>query len=182
MKMCEISCDMCMDLIPLVQDEAASEDTVAVVEHHLAQCDACRAAMGQRAAPDIEGGQILKKIKRKMSWWLLLLLLVGITAGLSLQINESFIYNLAIMPALGAAMYVYGGQKWYTMPAILLAGGFLWQLVSLNATHFANTFSESIAWAVKIGLTYGLLALLGTAAAALFKYAFTKENHHVDKE
>ncbi|MEG1931602.1 MAG: zf-HC2 domain-containing protein [Pygmaiobacter sp.] len=175
----DISCEVCMDLIPLVQDEAASLDSIALVEQHLAQCPVCRAAMGQPAVCEVEGKRILKRLKHKISWWLLLLLLIGIAAGLSLQPNESFIYNLAIMPFLGALVYLFGEQKWYTMPLVLLFCGFFWQLLSLNATHFAASFSESIFWALLLGLAYGLLSLLGTAAAALFHYAFYKEKKQI---
>lgn len=38
----EISCDMCMDLMPLVNDGVASGDSREAVEHHIKGCDACR--------------------------------------------------------------------------------------------------------------------------------------------
>ncbi|MPN13808.1 hypothetical protein SDC9_161134 [bioreactor metagenome] len=175
MKLPEISCEVCMDLIPLVQDGVASEDSTALVEQHIATCAACRAAMGQPVKPDEEGSRILVRIKRKFSWWLLLLILVGVIAGMSLQFNEMFAYNLIIMPFLGAAVYLWGQQKWYTMPLLLFVGGFLWQLFSLNFTGFADSFAESAALAGFIGFSYGALALLGTAVAALLRYAFAKE-------
>ena len=34
----EITCDVCMDLIPLVQDGVASQDSVLAVENHIKNC------------------------------------------------------------------------------------------------------------------------------------------------
>lgn len=175
MKLPEISCEVCMDLIPLVQDDVASEDSAALVKQHIANCPACSAAMGQPVQVDEDGSRILIRIKRKFSWWLLLLILVGVIAGMLLQFNEMFAYNLIIMPFLGAAVYLWGQQRWYTMPLVLFAGGFLWQIFSLNFTGFADSFADSVALAGFIGFSYGALALLGTAVAALLRYAFAKE-------
>ena len=37
----KVSCDVIRDLLPLYTDQAASADTVALVEEHLASCPAC---------------------------------------------------------------------------------------------------------------------------------------------
>ena len=37
-----MSCDVIRDLLPLYTDQAASADTVALVEEHLASCPACQ--------------------------------------------------------------------------------------------------------------------------------------------
>ena len=39
----KISCDMCIDLMPLVQDGVASEDSRNAVLQHLQECPDCRA-------------------------------------------------------------------------------------------------------------------------------------------
>lgn len=41
----EISCEVCMDLLPLVQDGVASGDSVRAVEAHVAACQHCRDAL-----------------------------------------------------------------------------------------------------------------------------------------
>ena len=40
--MIKITCDMCMDLMPLVQDGVASEDSIAAVEQHIKTCSECK--------------------------------------------------------------------------------------------------------------------------------------------
>ena len=39
----KISCEICKDLIPLVKDGIASEDSVAAVEEHIKECENCKA-------------------------------------------------------------------------------------------------------------------------------------------
>ena len=68
------------------------------------------------------------------------------------------------------------------MPLVLFAGGFLWQIFSLNFTGFADSFADSVALAGFIGFSYGALALLGTAVAALLRYAFAKEKKDEKQE
>ena len=43
----KVSCDVIQDLLPLYTDQAASADTVALVEEHLASCPACREELGR---------------------------------------------------------------------------------------------------------------------------------------
>ena len=54
----KVSCDVIRDLLPLYTDQAASADTVALVEEHLASCPACREELGRLgtalAAGDVE--------------------------------------------------------------------------------------------------------------------------------
>lgn len=41
--MIQITCEICMDLIPLVQDGVAAGDSVSAVEQHIQSCPQCRA-------------------------------------------------------------------------------------------------------------------------------------------
>ncbi|MFR3922961.1 MAG: anti-sigma factor family protein [Dysosmobacter welbionis] len=55
----KVSCDVIRDLLPLYTDQAASADTVALVEEHLASCPACREELGRLgtalpAEPEVE--------------------------------------------------------------------------------------------------------------------------------
>ena len=38
----KISCDICMDLIPLVKDGIASEDSCDAVKKHISKCEKCK--------------------------------------------------------------------------------------------------------------------------------------------
>jgi predicted anti-sigma-YlaC factor YlaD len=69
-----MSCDMCMDLLPLYEDGLASEDSARAVRRHLASCPHCREMRRQQAvwkrrttpvsvtvAPNEEGYRALSK-------------------------------------------------------------------------------------------------------------------------
>lgn len=52
----KVSCDVIRDLLPLYTDQAASADTVALVEEHLASCPACREELGRLGTAPAGGG------------------------------------------------------------------------------------------------------------------------------
>ena len=62
----KISCDMCMDLMPLVQDGVASADSIAAVEQHIENCPACKALFeGQIPIPS-DSHRLIKKIQKQL--------------------------------------------------------------------------------------------------------------------
>ena len=61
-----ITCDICMDLMPLVHDGVASADSVAAVEEHVESCAQCRALYeGQLPVPDHSGTRI-EELRKKL--------------------------------------------------------------------------------------------------------------------
>jgi len=63
--MVEIGCEMCMDLMPLVCDGVASEDTEKAFMDHIRSCDACRALYEEESVPKMSRDKaLLKAIKR----------------------------------------------------------------------------------------------------------------------
>ena len=64
--MIEITCDMCMDLMPLVQDGIASEDSRTAVLAHLENCGDCR-AMFEGEIPQAPGKKnIVKELGNRL--------------------------------------------------------------------------------------------------------------------
>ena len=62
----KLSCDVIRDLLPLYADRAASADTAALVEEHLASCPACREELGRLGAAlpaEPEGAEALKQMR-----------------------------------------------------------------------------------------------------------------------
>ena len=62
----EISCDICMDLLPLVRDGAASEDSAAAVKHHMETCDRCRDLFSGDVAPEEQPDRALRKAVKRV--------------------------------------------------------------------------------------------------------------------
>ena len=62
----EISCELCLDLIPLVRDDVASEASREVVERHVACCESCRAAYDDQGVPEGNEGKSLSKAMKRV--------------------------------------------------------------------------------------------------------------------
>ena len=80
----EITCDICKDLIPLVKDGIASEDSAKAVARHIKTCDECRAVYGGELPPVIDTTKAFQKFKRKIHLFFAMLMMFGIFFGLSL--------------------------------------------------------------------------------------------------
>lgn len=66
----ELKCCVVRDLLPLYTDDVVSEDTHALVENHLVNCEECRAAHFAMKVkldlPDVpDGAEVIKHVKRK---------------------------------------------------------------------------------------------------------------------
>lgn len=168
----EISCDVCKDLIPLVRDEIASEDSAALVREHVAHCPACRAELGEAPPPVPSDGAALQKARRAMSLRGWAFAALGVALGLFLRLDETFIYNLLLMPAVGALLYLFGGKKWFYGPCAIAAAGGLCRLAAFLLVAEGAIGLPEVGLCASVGLACGLLALLGGGIAALFRYAF----------
>ena len=168
----EISCDICRDLLPLVQDGVASEDSRAAVEAHLRSCSACRALAGDAAPPPPDGQELLRRIRRQLRGALIIVLLAGILFGLELTEGVDMFYNSLLMPAMGAAAYFVWRWKAAAVLPPLLAGMSLacwglrwgWGLEPAPLPGY-------LIWAA----IYCVLALVGVTIAGLFHFALKKE-------
>ena len=116
----KISCDMCMDLLPLVQDGVASEDSSKAVEEHIKSCPRCRALYKDRPPIEIHNSRVAAKIKNKLHTFFALLTFLGMFFGVSLIINQNPLYIVFIMPVIGCCGYVvYHWKALWKIPVIL---------------------------------------------------------------
>ena len=94
----EISCDICQDLIPLVQDSVASDDSRKAVLHHIEACDQCRALYSSGTdvsdCREPEPGKALSRAHRYLTAVYAALMLFGIYFGLSLTRRMDMFYNM----------------------------------------------------------------------------------------
>lgn len=166
----DLPCDVCRDLIPLVQDGAASPTATEMVRRHMEHCESCLAFWqeGAPAQPVPDDGKVLGRIYKRLRLLLFAALAAGALFGLWLM-SYGFAgqFNLLIMPAVGAVGALLLRRRWYLTPLCVAALGFVWHL-SLESTGPV------------LGLIYaafyGGLCLLGGVAALLFRYAFGKED------
>lgn len=168
----DISCDICRDLLPLVQDGVASEDSRAAVEAHLRTCPACRALADGTTPPPPDGYELLRRIRRQLRGVLIIVLLVGILFGLELTHGVDMFYNSLLMPVLGMVGYlVYRWKALYRIPLLLLGLCTVVNLLNLLRGLAAVDAFSLLVWT---GF-YCLFAVIGVLIAGLLHFALKKE-------
>ena len=168
----EISCDLCMDLIPLVKDGVASEDSVKAVKAHIASCQRCRMLFDGEIPPQIDTAKSLEKLHRRLQLSTAMLMMFGIFFGLGLTAGSDMFYNTLIMPIIGVlGYYIFRQRALFIVPGLLLITHCAINLLgSLRGVEHLDLFSV-IVWT----FLYSLFAILGTIAAWLLHFAFRKE-------
>lgn len=168
--MYEINCAICMDLIPLVADGVASEDSRLAVEAHLETCPACRALYRQDAPPPADTMKAFAKVASKIRVFWGMLLMFGVVYGLSLTASSGLFYNILLMPAIGALGYgLFRWKALYRIPLVLFG------------THLITNFlglGREVLDLLTLFLWNGyycLFAGVGMLIAWLLHYAFRKE-------
>ena len=162
--MTELTCDICCDLIPLVVDGVASEDSEAAVKAHIETCPACRemyqgelergiTSLRAKAADE----KVLRRLRVRLAWQGLLLT----CAALAVMIFAAQpVLLLWMLPAVGAASYALMRRYSAAVPVLAGAASLVWY-------HDAGT-----------GVGLGALLCVGIAIAALLLFAFGKEKQH----
>lgn len=169
----EITCGVCMDLIPLVRDGLASDDSREAVERHVRSCAACRALYSAGAPPAADIGSSFAKLKRRLRLFSLLLLLFGMFFGLSLTAGAGQFYNTLIMPVIGALGYmIFRWKAVYGVPLLLLLSHSLLNLLRLTAEAEQLDAGSLFLWTA----LYSIFALTGVLIAGLLHYAFREED------
>ena len=172
----KISCDICKDLLPLVKDGIASEDSVQAVKEHLKECETCRnlyeneMTETKEIPSDLE--QELGKLKRRIQIFSAMLLMFGVLFGLSLTASEEMFYNSLIMPVIGALGYViFRWQAVYQIPLLLLVMQSLINFLGLARGMEYMPFVAILMW---VGI-YTIFVEIGILVAGLLHFAFRKE-------
>lgn len=128
----KISCDTCLDLVPLVKDGVSSQDSKKLVEDHIETCEECRDIYHDFNPIEIEDFDIdydktLGKIKRKLYALAGLILIIGSVLGLSLNDSQGIFYNILIMPLLGGVAYLVFNKKAYIVAIFIFIISFVHQ-------------------------------------------------------
>lgn len=170
-----ISCDMCMDLIPLVRDAIASEDSKSAVLKHIESCEACRILYCEESpAPVPDGKKAAGRLFSRFRTAAVMLLMFGILFGVSLTAAPGVMvfYNFFVMPLLGATGYII--FKWKAAYIVPILIGCSYLLISIFGFTDVNTdyiFFDALIWTT----IYSLLSLAGAAISGLLHFAFKKD-------
>ncbi|MDF2943814.1 MAG: hypothetical protein K0S01_2672 [Herbinix sp.] len=93
------SCDVIMDLIPLVKDNVASEDSKKLVMEHSKDCESCKQVLESDSLPsqiELNDKKVITSIKKKLFFAMSVLLLIGGVIGMALNKNS----DTNIMPSI----------------------------------------------------------------------------------
>ena len=173
----KITCDICKDLMPLVKDGIASEDSRMVVEEHIKECEECKKMYGSPVQepsinPDLE--KELGKLKKRLQIFSAMLLVFGVFFGLSLTASQEMFYNSLIMPVIGVLGYIlFRWNAVYQIPILLFL-----MLLFINGFGMVRgmeviSVMETVIWVA----IYSIFVELGVLVAGLLHFAFRKEQN-----
>ena len=162
--MTELTCDICRDLIPLVVDGVASEDSEAAVRVHVESCAECGAlyrgelergitSLREKASDE----KVLRRLRVRLAWQGLLLTFAALAVT---TFAAQPVFLLWMLPAVGAASYALMRRYSVAVPVLSAAAALVW-------SHDVWT-----------GAVLGGLLCTGNAIAALLLFAFGKEKQH----
>ena len=127
----KISCDICKDLIPLVKDNVASEDSYNLVKKHIYECNNCKMLFDKNVEVylNMNDKKVIYKIKSQIILIALILIVLGLVIGLGLSESEGMFYNILIMPVIGSLAYFALKKKSYIVLLSIFAFTYLYHLI-----------------------------------------------------
>lgn len=171
--MIKITCDMCMDLMPLVQDGVASEDSIAAVDHHIKTCPECKSMFEGQVPVPSDSSKIIQKIQRKVRLFMGMVLMFGVLFGLSLTASSELFLNSLIMPIIGCiGYYLFRWSALYLTPILLFVTHFFTNSFGMmRGTEHLDVVSL-VMWS---GI-YSFFAIIGIVIAGFIHFALRKED------
>ena len=188
--MSKITCDICKDLIPLVQDGVASKDSEEAVKEHIKSCTECNEyaslykensvesevnkGINNLSNPnkEINDEKIFNMFMKKVKSLFIMLAVFGVVFGLGLTAKDNVLYNSIIMPIIG--VIGYGICRW---KAVYIVPGFM--LLCYIATMVMQLiegieYIEILGFLMYVGI-YIVFVIAGVVITGLLHYALRKE-------
>jgi len=171
--MTQLSCDICMDLIPLVKDGVASLDSALAVEEHIKSCSSCAMAYGQETGAEPDKDRVWEKLSKSLHRFLSLVMMFGIFFGLSLTTGSDMFYNSILMPLIGSLGYViFRWKAVYWVPLLMTVTNAVTCMIEYaRGTEAVELIS--VFWWTAI---YCVFVWLGILIAWLLHFALRKED------
>lgn len=168
----EITCDICMDLIPLVQDGIASEDSRKAVEDHVKNCKSCAVYYEGETSPFVDSKKLWDKVMWKVRIFFAAILMFGIFFGLSLTADAEMFYNSLLMPVIGVIGYViFRWHALYVVPVLMLVTSCLSLLLGTLRGVEHLDFASGVMWV----FIYSIFVVIGVVIAGLLHFACRRE-------
>ncbi len=169
----EISCDICKDLIPIVQDGIASNESAETVKKHIASCEKCARMFSGVQISDTSVNGFFDKFKKRLQIFCTLIMTIGIFIGISagMEGTMEILLNVILMPIVGVLGFiVFRWKAIFYIPPVLI-GVFL----LLNAMFF-DSAAYDFSMILLLSLIYSAIVLVGIVIAGLLHFAFRKDD------
>ncbi len=170
----ELTCDICKDLIPLVEDGVASKNSKEAVERHIKSCEACAELFEGVKISDSNINRFFLRFRRKLRICLILTMLSGICFGVACGIKDGGVYiiaNVIMMPVIGIlSFFVFRWKALVYVPPLIFAAFLL-----INAL-VSGVNSYSFDMVAMLSLVFSAAAVAGILIAGLLKFAFGKDD------
>lgn len=177
----KISCDVCLDLMPILKDNVASQDSKKLVEEHIELCEECKELYNsfENEEITIDDRNIIKKIKKQIFIFALVIIVVASMVGLALSETMGMFYNILIMPSIGVLGYFVLKDKSYLVLGSLFVFSFIWISIKyigegILSQGLITIITIPILWSA----IYAGLCGIGLIIGFLLNYAFGKENSY----
>lgn len=169
----DVSCNVIIDLIPLVKDGIASEESRILVEEHIKTCESCREIYGtEEKLKSADISSALGRFRKKLHLSIAMIMMFGIFYGLSFTATNMIFYNTVIMPAIGALGYIiFGWKVVINIPVLLFVTHFITNFTGTLTGSEHLMLMELVMWTA----IYSSFALLGALIMGLLHFAFKKE-------
>lgn len=156
----KINCNIIQDLIPLVNDGVASQESEQLVLTHCQECEECSQLLDKK--PLINDIQLNKKWKKKIRITLLGMMVLVMMLACSFSGTMHQFQNFILMPTIGILSYGILKKKIYYVYILISLIQCLMSLLS-SEYHWTMIFYIPIYW---------LLLSTGIAIYICFHYAF----------
>jgi len=172
------NCNVVLDLMPLVIDGVASEDSSMVVKGHIQTCDGCRVEYDSFKSnkvehPSIKDEKIISGIKRSIFMTQASILIAGAIVGVALTNSMGMFYNIIIMPIIGGISVTTFKRKSYLAAVAVFFLSYLWQTVKaiiIGGFDWAALYSGLF-----YSIIYMVLVGLGIVIAVLLQFSLGKK-------
>lgn len=175
----DITCDICEDLMPLVMDHVASEDSKRAVQMHWKQCEYCREKYSglDTSEKAIDDDKVLSNLKRKIYSMGILTVVLGLLLGIVLVDSNGVFYNFIIMPFVGGIGYLLLKQRWYYGTIGIMVIVYLYGLVQgfLEMNYEGESLGVYFQYPLFYTIIFGILTVVGVVIAALLTYGLKGE-------
>lgn len=156
----KISCDIIQDLIPLVNDGVASQESEKLVLEHCKECEECHSLLESK--PPFNEMQLNQKWKKKLRMTILAVMVFIILIACSFTQTIDQFQNFILIPLVGILGYGLLKKKVYIVYLMIPVIQILMNLL-FQETHWSILFYIPIYW---------LLLTIGIAIYVCFHYAF----------